>query len=252
MYRRAKVVHTLVTALEKACSRVNIQNAFLQAHLAPLKEDPPYTREREEELMKQALKAGIMELPKETDRKKEHITGIITSDSAIERIKARPDLVQSGSHERGRPSKATPASVSVTAKNCLITKEDLMQSVAVLSYRAFVFHTGIIKGKKLISINNSREWTKIGLFFLHSQKRKGICDKEDKVVIIKQHRSKVVVLVQMTAEIFNILLELDILLRTVSFYSPESVTKSNTCDFLVFWKDLSSLVFPACPPLLSA
>ena len=41
-------------------------------------------------------------LPKETDRRKEHITGILTSDSAIEKTKARPDLVQPGGYKRGR------------------------------------------------------------------------------------------------------------------------------------------------------
>jgi len=63
------------------------------------------------------LKAGI-ELPKETDRKKEHITGILTSDSAIAKIKERQDLVQAGGHKCGRPSKATSETNS----------EDTMQS----------------------------------------------------------------------------------------------------------------------------
>ena len=101
--RRAKIVHALVSALEKACTRQKIKSAFKQAGLVPLAEDPPYTKEKEEQLVKQVLKMGI-ELPKETARKKEHITGILTCDAAVEKIKARPDLAQSGSggHKRGR------------------------------------------------------------------------------------------------------------------------------------------------------
>jgi len=109
VYRRAKVVHALVLALEDACSRDNICGAFLQAHLVPLTEDPPYTREKEEALIREALAAGIP-LPKETDRKKEHIIGIVTYGAAVERIKQRPDLMEPGGHKRGRPSTATPAS----------------------------------------------------------------------------------------------------------------------------------------------
>jgi len=85
-------VHTLISALERACSRGNMQKSFRQAHLVPLKKDPPHTGVKEEKLIKQASKAGIT-LPKETDRKKEHTTGIIISDSTIKKIKAKPDLV---------------------------------------------------------------------------------------------------------------------------------------------------------------
>lgn len=104
-YRRAKVVMALVSALEKACSRKNIQSAFKQAHLVQLKEEPPYTREKEEELIREAKKLGIP-LPVETDRKKELITGFLTSDSSIKKIK---ELLQPErrSHQRGRPSTAS-------------------------------------------------------------------------------------------------------------------------------------------------
>ena len=37
-------------------------------------------------------------LSKETERQTEQVTGIVTSDSATEKIKARPNLVQSGGH----------------------------------------------------------------------------------------------------------------------------------------------------------
>jgi len=83
--------------------------------LDPIKKDPPCTREKEEKLIKQALKTCIA-LPKETDRKKEHITGIITSDSAIEKIKVRPDLVQPGTHKRGWRSITQLLLLLLTAK----------------------------------------------------------------------------------------------------------------------------------------
>ena len=108
VYRRAKVVQALLKAVEDACTHSNIQSAFKQAHLVPLLEDPPYTREKEEKLIQQALAAGIA-LPKETDRKNEHIIGIVTSDQAMEKIKARPDLIQYTPRKRGRPRTSTPA-----------------------------------------------------------------------------------------------------------------------------------------------
>ena len=48
-------------------------------------------------VIRQTLKAGIV-LSEETERQTEHVTGIVTSDSATEKIKARPNLVQSGGH----------------------------------------------------------------------------------------------------------------------------------------------------------
>ena len=75
----------MVNSLEQACTRSAIKNAFAACNLVPLTEDPPYTREEDDDLVRQAEKAGIP-LPKETARKKEHITDILTCDSAIEKI----------------------------------------------------------------------------------------------------------------------------------------------------------------------
>ncbi len=109
VYRRAKVVEALLIAVRSALKPSNIRSAFEQAHLVPLLDDPPYTREEERKLIMQAQKSGII-LPKETERKKEHITGIVTSEQAIEKIKARPDLIEYTGRQRGRPRNTTPAS----------------------------------------------------------------------------------------------------------------------------------------------
>jgi len=109
VYRRAKVVEALSIAVRSALKPSNIRSAFEQAHLVPLPDDPPYTREEERKLVMQAEKACIT-VHKETERKKDHITGIVTSEQAIEKIKARPDLIQYTGRQRGRPRNTTPAS----------------------------------------------------------------------------------------------------------------------------------------------
>jgi len=107
VYRRAKLVQALVEAIERSCSYSVLKVAFAKSHLFPFKPEPPYTREKEEDLLKQAKAAGIV-LPEESARKKEHITGVLTCDSAIENIMARRDLIQyhSPRRERGKNSVA--------------------------------------------------------------------------------------------------------------------------------------------------
>jgi len=112
VYRRAKVVHAAMEAIVKACTPTKIRDAFKQAHLVPLLWDPPYTREKEEKLLKEAEGMNIT-VKETTERQKEHIVGIVTSDAAIEKIKARPDLVQTGGHKRGRRSSVAKPPVPV-------------------------------------------------------------------------------------------------------------------------------------------
>lgn len=98
VYRRAKLVDALIRAYEEACSIENIRSAWRSAHLRPLLPDPPYTMQREESLILQAKTLGIV-LPPESERKKEHIYGILTRESVLEELKARKEA----SSKRGRP-----------------------------------------------------------------------------------------------------------------------------------------------------
>jgi len=110
VYRRAKVVKALVAALQRALINRNIDAAWAQSHLYPLQEDPPYTLEEEQKLIREALSAHLA-LPKETQRKKNHIIGILTSESAMNMIRSTPQLVQSVTriHTVGRrPSVTNP------------------------------------------------------------------------------------------------------------------------------------------------
>ncbi len=97
VYRRAKLVKTLLLALHDKFTTDNIQTAWRTAHLRPLAEDPPYTREKEEHYIKEALAMGI--IPEETQRQRDHIVGIVTSDTAIEFLRAQ---IHSSRRERGR------------------------------------------------------------------------------------------------------------------------------------------------------
>ena len=64
--------------IQEAFTRENIKLAFRKAYFAPL-------HEGEYIVIRQTLKAGIM-LSKETERQTEQVTGIVTSDSATEKI----------------------------------------------------------------------------------------------------------------------------------------------------------------------
>lgn len=111
VYRRAKIVEALLISLQRALTYSNITSSWRQSHLFPLQDDPPYTKAKEEELIKSVLSAHLV-IPVETERKKEHITGIVTRPTEMEKIKARPDLMKPAVriHKRGRrPSVTTPA-----------------------------------------------------------------------------------------------------------------------------------------------
>jgi len=109
VYRRAKMVATIVSALQKACVLSNVASAWATSHLFPFKDDPPYTREKEEKLVMEAKKAGVLLSP-ESSRMKDHISGILTCDSVIERIQQTVEQSPAHLHKRGRPRKPSSAS----------------------------------------------------------------------------------------------------------------------------------------------
>ena len=74
--------------IQEACTRENNRLAFRKTHFVP-------HHEGEYKLIRQTLEAV---LSKETERQTEHVTGIVTSESAIEKIKTKPNLVQSGGY----------------------------------------------------------------------------------------------------------------------------------------------------------
>jgi len=114
----------------------NMKSAWKQVHLVPLLLELPYKQKREDDFINQALKSDIP-LPQETVRKKELTTGIVTSDSAIEKIKARSGFVQPGpqSNKRGRRPSVTavtsPTPVTAISPQTSVTDGgDLSQTVS--------------------------------------------------------------------------------------------------------------------------
>ena len=79
LYMFILLVKALVTAFKKTWDYKVINLTFRKAHFVPLREEEGKTYHTN---------------PRQT----EHVTSIVTSDLAIQKIKPRPDLVQSGGH----------------------------------------------------------------------------------------------------------------------------------------------------------